>query len=217
MTGLAPPGHITRRSLLLAGAGAAASAAIPGIARASEKALRRRSHLVRSTWEDLVGKTLQVQDRWVAPVPVTLVSVADIPNISRQDDRFRARSFVLVFHGPAEPALAEGIHLVKVKGAGVAEVYLSSAFQTADGWDYTAVFANGKRRQRLPRKPRTRGSKKQRRRSGRKRAAEPRREPHRAERSEPRPAEKPQPAPPSIEPAPQPQPAPPSVESFSEN
>jgi hypothetical protein len=73
MTGLASPGQITRRTLLLAGAGAAASAAIPEIAKASQKALKRRSHIVRATWEELVGKTLQVQDRWVASVPVTLV------------------------------------------------------------------------------------------------------------------------------------------------
>src|SRR3712207_4320018 len=105
MTGSAPSGHITRRSLLLAGAGAAATAAIPDIARASQKALKRRSHLVRATWEDLVGTTLQVQDRWVAPVTVTLVSVTDIPNISNQDESFRARSFVVLLHGPADPPL----------------------------------------------------------------------------------------------------------------
>jgi hypothetical protein len=211
MTGLAPSGQITRRTLLLAGAGAAASAAIPEIARASQKALRHRSHLVRATWEQLVGKTLQVKDRWVAPVLVTLVSVNDVPNISKQDERFRSSSFVLLLHGPAEPALGVGVHLVKVKGAGVVEVYFSSAVQAGDGWDYVAVFANGKRRQRPPRKPRTKGSKKQRRRSGKKRAAERKPEaPKKAAPSEPAPESKP--AVPS-EPAPEPQAAP--AETFS--
>jgi hypothetical protein len=212
MTGLAPSGQITRRTLLLAGAGAAASAAIPGIAKAGEKALRRRSHLVRATWEELVGKTLQVQDRWVAPVQVTLVSVTDVPNISNQDETFRARSFILRFQGPAEPALGEGVHLIKVKGAGVAEVFFSSAVQVGDGWDYVAVFANGKRRQRPPRDPRGKGSRKQRRRSGKKRDREAPRDSRRDERPERTAAEKPQP----VEPAPEPR-KPAAAETFGEN
>ncbi len=216
MTGLASPGHITRRTLLLAGAGAAASVAIPEIAKAGQKALQRRSPYLRATWEDLVGKTLQVQDRWVAPVPVTLVSVSDIPNISKQDDSFRARSFVLLFHGAAEPALGEGVHRIKVKGAGVVEVYFSSVVQAGDGWDYVAVFANGKRRQRPPRQPRGKGSKKQRRRSGKKRDREARRDARRGERAEKPAAEKPKPVEPQAPAAPEPQPAAPA-ETFSEN
>jgi hypothetical protein len=216
MTGLVPSGQITRRTLLLAGAGAAATAAIPEIARASQKALKRRSHLVRDTWEQLVGKVLQVQDRWVAPVPVTLVSVTDIPNLSGQDKRFRRASFVLVLRGPADPPLGDGVHMVKVKGAGVVEVYFSSATLTSAGWEYVAVFANGRRRARPLRDPHTKGSRKQRRRSGKKARAR-KKDPPKAKRPERERAPEAKPAPPA-EAAPEPQPAAPEpapAETFS--
>jgi hypothetical protein len=216
LTRTAPSGNITRRTLLLAGTGAAASAAIPGLAKASQKALKRRSHVIRATWEDLVGTVLQVQDRWVAPVPVTLVSVTDVPNISKQDARFRSRSFVLLFHGSADPPLGVGIHEIKVKGAGVVQVYFSSATQAGDGWDYVAVFANGKRAQRPSRDPRGKASRKQGRRSGRKARHGKPEAPHKKKKHpKPAPEAKP-PAPAPVEPAPAPEPQPAApAEQFS--
>ena len=168
MTGPARSGQLTRRTLLLAGAGAAATAAIPDIALAAKKKALRRTHLDRSTWEPLVGTTLWVRDRGTAPVPVTLLRVADVGVQMKQTDSFRERTFVLHFRSAADTPLAVDTHLIKLKGIGKVEVWFSSANLAPDGWEYVAVFANGKLRQRPPKKPRVRGGRKQRRRGGKK-------------------------------------------------
>src|SRR3712207_23212 len=113
MTGPAPAGHITRRTLLLAGAGAAATAASPDIALAAKKKALSKSHLDRAAWEPLVGEVLFVRNRGFTPVPLTLVKVGDF-EISRQSKTFKERSFYLVFHGPADSPLADVTHLIKV-------------------------------------------------------------------------------------------------------
>ena len=157
---------MTRRSLLLAGAGAAATAAIPDIALAAKKKVLRRSHLDRSTWEPLVGTTLWVRDRGMTPVPVTLLSVADIPVQMKQSEAFRQKTFVLRFRSAADTPLSEDTHLIKLKGIGKVPVWFSSAALAPEGWEYVAVFANGKLHARPRKKPRGRGAKKQGRRSG---------------------------------------------------
>jgi hypothetical protein len=162
MTGLLPSGHITRRSLLLAGAGAAAAAALPDIAMAAKKKALRRSHLDRSTWEPLVGTTLWVRDRGMTPVPVTLIRVSDVGVQVKQSEKFRQRSFVLLFRSAADTPLAMDTHLIKLKGIGKVPVWFSHATLTPDGWEYVAVFANGRLRARPPKKPRASGSSKQR-------------------------------------------------------
>ena len=202
MTGLAHPGQITRRSLLLAGAGAAAVAAIPDVAMAAKKKVLRRSHLDRSTWEPLVGTTLWVRDRGTTPVPVTLLAVTDIGVQMKQTDSFREKTFVLHFRSAAETPLAIDTHLIKLDGVGKVQVWFSSANLTADGWEYVAVFANGKLRQRAPKKPRAKGSRKQGRRSGERRRAR-----RKKKRPEAQPQEKAQPQDKTPAPA-EPQPAP---------
>jgi hypothetical protein len=162
MTGPAPSGHITRRSLLLAGAGAAAAAALPDIAMAAKRKVLRRSHLDRSTWEPLVGTTLWVRDRGFLPVPVTLLRVSDIAVQLKQSDKFREKTFVLAFRSAADTPLALETHLIKLKGIGKVPVWFSHATLTADGWEYVAVFANGRLRARPLRKPRGGGSRRQR-------------------------------------------------------
>jgi hypothetical protein len=165
MTGLAPSGQITRRSLLLAGAGAAAAVAIPDIALAAKEKVLRRSHLDRSTWEPLAGTTMWVRNRGVAPVQVTLVKVADL-DTSKQTEAYRGKAFYLVFQAPADQPLAADTHLIELGGIGKVPVWFSSARQIPGGWEYVAVFANAKIKARPPKKPRTKGSKKQARRSG---------------------------------------------------
>lgn len=165
MTGLAPSGEITRRSLLLAGAGTAASAAIPQVARAAKWKVLRRSHLDRSSWEPLVGQQLFVRNRGFTPVPITLVKIGDL-SPPRQTDGFREKGFYLVFQGPADAPLAADTHLIKVDGIGKVPVWFSSARQIPEGWEYIAVFANAKAKARPRKKPRTRGSRRQGRRSG---------------------------------------------------
>ncbi|HEX8054276.1 MAG TPA: hypothetical protein VF517_14905 [Thermoleophilaceae bacterium] len=204
MTGPAPSGHITRRSLLLAGAGAAAAAAIPDIALAAKEKVLRRSHLDRSTWEPLVGTTMWVRNRGVAPVQITLVKVADL-NTPKQTEAYKKKAFYLVFQGPADQPLAADTHLIKLDGIGKVPVWFSSARQIPEGWEYVAVFANSKIKARPRKKPRTKGSKEQGRRSG-ERAEDRRKKRRKKDTSSAPKAERraPEPAPSDAAPAPAP-------------
>jgi hypothetical protein len=204
MTGPAPlRGQITRRTLLLAGAGVAATAAIPDIALAAKEKVLGKSHLDRSAWEPLVGTQLDVRNRGFTPVPVTLVKVGDLSPV-KQTDGYKERAFYLVFQGPADAPLAADTHTIKVPGIGKVNVWFSSARQVPEGWEYVAVFANAKVRARAPKKPRAKGSRKQGRRSGRKakdRKKDPKRTPERKpEKREPAPVPKAEAAPQPAEP-----------------
>lgn len=168
LTGFQPSGALTRRTLLLAGAGAAASAAIPNVAVAAGKKKKkkkrgRRTHLDRSSWEPYVGQVLETRNRGYPRVPLVLVRIADAP-IARvhQSERFRQRSFTLVFRGPAGQPLTEGTHKLFLPGVGKVDLFFSNTDLGDDGWTYVSVFANSRIRQRPPRKPRPKGSKKQR-------------------------------------------------------
>jgi hypothetical protein len=194
--------------LLLAGAGAAATAAIPDIALAAKKKALSKSHLDRAAWEPLVGEPLFVRNRGYAPIPVTLLRVGDFPS-SNKKKSYRERTFYLVFRGPADAPLALDTHLIKVPGIGKVKVWFSHAYQVEGAWEYVAVFANAKARQRPPKKPRTKGSKKQRRRSGKKKDAERKKDARKAERRREAPAEKPA-APAEPAPAPAEKPAAPA-------
>jgi hypothetical protein len=162
LTGLEPPGAITRRSLLLAGAGVAATAAIPKVAIAAGKKVARRTHLDRSTWEPLVGTVVETRNRGLARVPLLLFKIGDPATSYGQTEKFRERTFTLAFRGPAGQPLADGTHTLFVPGVGKVEIWFSSAHLTGDGWEYVAVFSNSRVRQRPPRKPRGRLSKRQR-------------------------------------------------------
>lgn len=203
MTGpAAPSGHITRRTLLLAGAGAAAAAAIPDIALAAKEKVLGKSQNDRSAWEPLVGTQLFVRNRGFTPVPITLVKIGDL-SPEKQTDAYKERAFYLVFHGPADAPLAADTHTIKVPGVGKAGVWFSSARQIDGAWEYVAVFANAKVRGRAPKKPRAKGSKKQARRSGRKARDRKKGATRKAERRKapPTPKAEPAPAPESSAPA----------------
>lgn len=163
LTGLAPSGEITRRSLLLAGAGAAAAAAIPNVAVAAGKKVAKPSHLDRSTWEPLVGTIVETRNRGYARVPLVLVRIDDAAVSYGNSARFRQRTFTLVLRGPHGQPLLEGTHKLFVPRVGKIDLWLSSADLGDQGWTYTAVFANARVRQRPPMKPKLSGSKKQRR------------------------------------------------------
>ena len=163
LTGLTPSGEITRRSLLLAGAGVAAAAAIPNVAVAAGKKVARPSHLDRSTWEPLVGTIVETRNRGLARVPLVLLRIDDPAVSYGKTAKFRQRAFTLVFRGPHGQPLLPGTHRLFVPRVGKVDVWLSSADLGDEGWTYTAVFANARVRQRPPRKPRLSGSKKQRR------------------------------------------------------
>lgn len=160
LTGLGPSGAITRRTLLLAGAGAAASAAIPKVAVAAAKQVAGPSHLDRSTWEPLVGTLLETRNPGAPRVPLLLVRISDPDTSFGQSDRFLERSFALVFRGPEGQPLADATHRLFVPGVGKVDVWFSSANLTGSGWEYVAVFSNSRVRQRPPKKPK--GSKAQR-------------------------------------------------------
>ena len=169
LTGLAPREGITRRSLLLAGAGVAAAAAIPNVAVAGAKKLARPKAIDRSTWEPLVNTILETRNRGYARVPLVLAKIEDVAILSGQTERFRQRSFILFFRGPAGQPLAEGTHKLFVPRVGKIDIWLSGTNLTDDGWEYQAIFANARLRQRPPKKPKLRGSKPQRRKRARKR------------------------------------------------
>lgn len=195
MTGLAPSGQITRRTLLLAGTGAAAAAVIPDLALAAKDKVVAKSHLDRSAWEPYVGTQVFVRNRGFAPVPLNLVKVGDLgPETAK--DGYKERSFYLVFTGPADAPLAADTHVIKLPGVGKVKVWFSNVRQIEGAWEYVAVFANARIRQRPPRKPRTKGSKKQGRRSGAKKDAKKKKKKatRKTERRE-APAAKPDPAP----------------------
>jgi hypothetical protein len=153
LTGLEPSGAITRRALLLAGAGAAASVAIPKVAVAAAQQVTAPSHLDRSTWEPLVGTVLETRNPDSPRVPLVLHKIGDPATSYGESDRFLGRSFFLVFRGPAGQPLADATHRLFVPGVGEVDIWFSSATLTADGWDYVAVFSNSRLRQRPPKKP----------------------------------------------------------------
>ena len=153
-TGLRPSGAITRRALLLAGAGAAAGAAIPKVAVAAAKKVTRPSHLDRSTWEPLVGTVLETRNPDSPRVPLLLLKIGDPATSYGNKERFLERTFTLVFRGPAGQPLADATHRLFVPGVGKVDVWFSSATLTNDGWEYVAVFSNSRVRQRQPKKPR---------------------------------------------------------------
>lgn len=153
MTGLGPPGAITRRTLLLAGAGAAASAAIPKVAIAAGKKLGGLSEVDRSTWEPLVGTVLETRNRGFARVPLLLVKISDPTSSYRLPEGVTARNFVLVFRGPVGQPLMESTHTLFVPGVGKIDIWFSGSRLTDEGWEYVAVFANSRQRQRPATKP----------------------------------------------------------------
>jgi hypothetical protein len=154
MTGRVPPRAITRRTLLLAGAGAAAAASIPNAAVAATKRLSRRTHLIRSTWEPLVGTVIETRNPGFEPVPLLLVSISDSNVSYGQTERFREGSFMLVFRGPADKPLDSSTHVLSVPDVGNVRVWFSNASLGDDGWTYVAVFSNSRVGARRPRTPR---------------------------------------------------------------
>jgi hypothetical protein len=138
---------ITRRSLLLAGTGAAAAAAIPSVAEAAAKKLgeRFRPHLLRSSYERLAGTDFKVGAWGAAPIRLRLVEVRDIPNLSKQTADFKERSFVLVFQGPAGSPLAAETYRFSHKRLGKFELAISSVTAGSTVIDYAVVIANARR------------------------------------------------------------------------
>lgn len=142
MPGTHPCATITRRTLLLAGAGAAATAAIPEVAKGASKRFvaKTKPHMLRSTWEELVGTQLQVTTGWGA-VPARLVAVEDIPNLSGQTADFRERAFVLRFEGGPVAAATYRFHHKRI---GKPELAVTSGA----GSSFSVVMSNAKLRRR---------------------------------------------------------------------
>ncbi|HEX8745025.1 MAG TPA: hypothetical protein VF712_18010 [Thermoleophilaceae bacterium] len=145
---------MTRRTLLLAGLGSAATVAIPKVAVAAGKKVARRTHLERSTWEPLVGTVLETRNPGLPRVPLLLAKIVDSDTSYGHSDKYQERSFTLVFRGPAGQPLADATHRLYVPGVGKVDVWFSSSTLDAEGWSYVAVFANARVRQRPPKKPR---------------------------------------------------------------
>lgn len=139
--------------MLLAGAGAAATVAIPNVAVAAAKRVAPRSHLDRSTWEPLVGTILETRNPGMPRVPLLLEKIEDTSTSYGRTAKYQERSFILVFRGPAGQPLADSTHRLAVPGVGKVDIWFASSSPRDDGWSYVAVFSNSRVRQRPPRKP----------------------------------------------------------------
>ena len=211
MTGFAPPRDISRRSFLIAGAGAAATAALPDVALAARKKAGKLDPMRRSTWEPLVGTIVEVRNDGRTPVPLEVLEVKDLIAPPKQSDAFKERSFAVVFRGSLGEPLAADTHRIRVPRSGKVRIWFSAARLQDDGWYYTAIFANAKMKGRPPKKPRVRGSEEQARKRGIRRRRRREREESKAKRAPQRRERRPELAKPSptgpTEPA-QPAPAP---------
>lgn len=125
---------------------------MPKAAVAAGRKLARPSHLDRSTWDALVGTLIETNSPGVPRVPLLLAHVGDATPTYGQSERFRERSFVLVFHGPEGQPLAAATHILAVPGVGDVGIWFSNARQIGGHWEYVAVFANARVKQR-PTKP----------------------------------------------------------------
>jgi hypothetical protein len=69
-------------------------------------------------------------------VSVELISVSDLRETPRQ------RMFSLVFRGPLEQPLEQGLHLMTHETMGAESLFLVPIAHEADGFRYEAVFNN---------------------------------------------------------------------------
>ena len=80
--------------------------------------------------------TFAVQHPHLGNVTVELVTVSDLRETPRQ------RMFSLVFRGPLDQPLEQGLHPMTHKTMGTESLFLVPIAREADGFRYEAVFNN---------------------------------------------------------------------------
>jgi hypothetical protein len=126
---------LTRRSLLRAGALATAGSFVGLRPWSPAPAAAAPGHLVRSSYDGLVGESFRV-----GSVDLRLLSVEDVAGAAV--DKSLAGSedaFVLAFSGPLGAALAGGTHSVTHPALGTFALFLSAVEQPRSDRRYEAV------------------------------------------------------------------------------
>jgi len=90
--------------------------------------------LQQSRFSELLQSEFQVLDDPAAEFAVRLVEVIDRSNTPHQE------VFTLLFHGPANYFISQGIHKLKHRNLGEIEIFLVPVGQDKDGFHYEAVF-----------------------------------------------------------------------------
>jgi hypothetical protein len=138
----------TRRSLLRSGALASVAALVGLRPWAAAPAAAAPSHLLRSSYEGLVGQRFGA-----GSVELTLVSVADVAGAAIDASLAGSEdAFVLTFTGALEPALESGTHTLSHPGLGSFELFLSAVEQPRSDRRYEAVVDRSVGAPRSPRK-----------------------------------------------------------------
>jgi uncharacterized protein DUF6916 len=143
-----PAPTLTRRSLLRSGAIASAAALVGLRPWAAAPALAAQGHLLRSSYEGLVGHRFTA-----GSIELTLLSVSDLAgaavdaSLSGSED-----AFVLAFAGPLEPALEGGTLTLTHPGLGTFELFLSPVDAPAADRRYEAVVDRSVGAPKTPRK-----------------------------------------------------------------
>jgi hypothetical protein len=141
MTTAAEPGSgITRASLLKAGAAAAITLAGVGTADAlTARGVPR--HVRRSSWEPLVGRTVEARAGRMRAVRLRVVAVEDLASgpvptaaLSGSED-----AFSVVLRGPSSPLLGQAVVPIRHPTLGTTPLLLVPARAGKAGQDYVVT------------------------------------------------------------------------------
>jgi hypothetical protein len=156
---------ITRRGLLVAGAGGAvvASLAGPSSVLAKGKRFVTRTHLRRSSYTPLVGTDFQLRGGALYKTPLRLVEISNLAYPAKPTVNVQEKAFYLTFDGPIGAPLAAGSYRASHPDLGKFDLAISDGWPAGSAWRYVATFNNvkvGPVRKR--RKPKATKSKRQR-------------------------------------------------------
>ncbi|HEX8073831.1 MAG TPA: hypothetical protein VF545_02515 [Thermoleophilaceae bacterium] len=153
------PAPVTRRTLVLTSAGAAAAASLggPGRALAARGRPKRPRHLKRSSYRNLVGQPFKVSGfGWV-----TTISLLEIRNLEwprHPDAIVRERSFALIFEAPVTPPLEANVYTLRQRSLGKFRALIVPGTPGSDGTTRYAIVYNNAPRSKLmlprPHRPR---------------------------------------------------------------
>jgi hypothetical protein len=127
-------GTMTRRELLIAGAGLAGTALVAGVVGFGVLA-SDRVPFARASWVPLVGSNFQVGRQ-----SLRLVAVRDLGSL-RYGDRLLAgrEHFALDFTGAPDAPLASSLHTLEHPQLGRVEMFLSPVDRPASALTYEAI------------------------------------------------------------------------------
>ena len=130
-----PPSTFTRRSLLRSGAVAGAAVVVGVRPWAASPALAAPGHLLRSSYEGLVGHRFTVG--WVE---LRLLSISDVAGAAVDGSMAGSEdAFALSFSGPLDPVLEGGVQTLSHPGLGTFELFLSPVDRPDEDRHYEAV------------------------------------------------------------------------------